>query len=146
MLTRRKFFFSGLIAGISFGISPLMKAEPLTVESKGIPKRKLLENNQNLKNFLNYKGELFLVSGGEGARMVEQLELSDVIDAGSNDQLEQFWLRFKAPHNSTLRKDVYYFEHAEGGKFPLWIEPAEGDIDGKYFEARFTLLKNFRLP
>ena len=64
----------------------------------------------------------------------------EVKDLGSTDQVQQFVLIFRGPPDSTLKKDVYFFEHPQGGKFKLWVEPDGADNDGKLFESRFNLL------
>ncbi|MEE9413414.1 MAG: hypothetical protein V3V22_10230 [Methylococcales bacterium] len=126
-------------------MNSIVGATPFTAVLKNTHERKLLENEQTLKNFLAYKGETFFVSGGDGSHLVEELKLVDVIDAESSNQLEMFLLRFKALNTSTLAKQVYNFEHAQAGKIRLWIEPVSEGQQKKYFDAQFTLLKNFKI-
>ena len=127
------------------GMNSIVDATPFTAVLKNTHEHKLLEDKQTLKNFLAYKGEIFFVSGGDSSRMVEELKLVDVIDAGNSDQLEKFLLIFKALNTSSLEKQVYNFEHAQAGKIRLWIEPVSEGQQKKYFDAQFTLLKNFKI-
>ncbi len=158
MITRRKFFISSVVATAGLGIDSFVQANPLLANSIIPLERKFLENDQNYRNFLAYQGEVFLVSSldedlnedenldePDEQYLEEQVELVDVVDTWGTDQLDQFWLRFKALPSSRLEKNVYNFEHSTAGNIRLWIEPAGSDDDGQYFEARFTLLKNFKL-
>ncbi len=95
---------------------------------------------QTLENFRPYQGQVFRVYGGPGARQVERLELVELKDLGSTDQVQQFVLTFRGPHDSTLQKDVYFFEHPQAGKLKLWLEPAGSDDQGSLFESHFNLL------
>lgn len=99
-----------------------------------------LDERADLQAYRTYQGESFQVWGGQGARLVETLELIEVRDAGSNDRIQQFTLRFRAAPQSTLAKEAYRFRHPDSGDFTLWLEPAGADATGKFFEARFSLL------
>ena len=39
-----------------------------------------------------------------------------------------------------ISRKTHFFEHPQGGKLKLWIEPAGADSAGKLFESRFNLL------
>ncbi len=145
MLTRRKFFISSAVVVTSLGIDSLVRASPLPTTPNSPQERKFLENDQNYKNFLAYQGEVFIVSSFDDQNLSEEVELVEVVDTWGTDQLDQFWLRFKALPTSALEKGVYHFEHAQAGTIRLWIEPAWSNENGRYFEAHFTLLKNFLL-
>lgn len=97
-------------------------------------------DQQTLEHFRPYQGQVFRVYGGPGARQVERLKLMELKDLGSTDQVQQFVLNFRGPHDSTLQKDVYFFEHPQAGKLKLWLEPAGSDDQGSLFESHFNLL------
>jgi len=105
-----------------------------------------LDDRLSLAAFRAYQGESFQVWGGEGARAVEQLRLVEVLDQGSGERIEQFTLRFRAELTSTLGKASYSLKHPESGYFDLWLEPSGQDEDGRYFEARFSLIPERTRP
>jgi hypothetical protein len=106
--------------------------------------RPALDGPLSLAAFQAYRGETFRVWGGEGARAVEELRLVEIRDQGSDGRIEQFTVRFRAELTSTLAKASYSFQHPESGYFDLWLEPAGQDENGRYFEARFSLVPERR--
>ena len=139
-MKRRQFLINNLLL-LGSGLLPGMAiAKTAAVESRGRP---LLADALTRENFTAYQGEKFVVYGGEGARQVEILRLVDVVEMGSDEITEQFWLHFETAAGSTLEQDVYNFEHPEAGKFQLWLEPGETTGETITIWVRFNMLKNF---
>ncbi len=100
----------------------------------------------SLDTFRARVGQTFLIYGAEGlqgARWTERVELMAVTDEGSNQQLEQFVVRLRAQRESALHKTIYTLEHEDGSRWRLFLEPDGEDSKGRYFVARFSLLKGF---
>lgn len=92
-------------------------------------------------DFAALKNESFSVYGGKGLRKVIFLKLIEVSQAREQNKTVEFSLRFQGPADYPLDKNVYTFEHAKTGAFPLFLEPAGADVNGRYYQALFNLLK-----
>lgn len=139
-MKRRQFLISNLTV-LAAGLLPGIAATKTSnTDFPGLP---TLANALTRENFAAYQGESFTVYGGEGVRGVEILQLVEVQDKGSDDIIEQFWLRFETGAGSALEKNVYNFEHPNSGKFQLWLEPGEANGEKRSVWVRFSMLKNF---
>lgn len=138
---KRRQFLIGNMALIGAGLLPGMSIAKSS--NPGTTRLPALANALTRENFTAYQGEKFMVYGGEGVRDVEFLQLVQVLDKGSDETIEQFWLHFETSAGSTLEKNVYNFEHSQSGKFQLWLEPGEVDGDARVIWVRFNMLKNF---
>jgi len=97
-------------------------------------------------DFAAYKGESFSViirgkSGKAWSKSVS-LKIIDISEPRSKEGVtEQFSVRFQGPADYPLEKAVYTFEQPKTGRFSLFLEPADADAKGRYYQATFNLLK-----
>lgn len=93
------------------------------------------------EEFTALKNESFSVYGGKGLRRAVYLKLIDVSPLHEQAQTVDFALRFQGPADYPLDKNVYTFELGKTGAFPLFLEPAGGDAQARYYQALFNLVK-----
>lgn len=108
------------------------------------PANQLVADSKVPMNHADFKalvGENFSVYGGMGLRKVITLKLIEVSPPRENDKLVDFSARFQGPADYSLDKNIYTFEQAQTGAFPLFLEPAGVDTNGRYYQALFSLLK-----
>lgn len=67
------------------------------------------------------------------------LKLSNLFDRPHDGRSEQFTLIFQAPKNAELTSGTFVMAHANTGLFPLYIESAGENEEGKLFRADFNL-------
>jgi hypothetical protein len=63
------------------------------------------------------------------------MELIEVNDGIQTDVSDNFSLIFHTHMEPVLEEDTYVVEHAELGRFPLYITPIELDDNGHYYEV-----------
>ncbi|WP_111656952.1 DUF6916 family protein [Isoalcanivorax indicus] len=85
------------------------------------------------------EGDIFYVAhpryGSVDARLV------GVEDNTRDAQLEQFALRFELPPGSALQDALYRVEHAQGGRFDLFMQRSSDDsVAGEGYVAFFSHL------
>jgi hypothetical protein len=73
-------------------------------------------------------------------RPAERLILEAVDDGLASPRAEQFALVFRGSNRAPLRADTYTLEHAQEGRFQLYLEPSSLGRGGAY-RAVFSLLR-----
>ena len=67
-----------------------------------------------------------------------ELELTDISEAGSPPNLEQFSLLFRGPAEFYLPQQIYPLEHERIGALSIFLVPTGRDEDGFEYEAIFN--------
>lgn len=73
-------------------------------------------------------------------RPTERLVLEAIEDGPASPRTEQFALFFRGSNRAPLRPDTYTLEHAQEGRFQLYLEPSTQGR-GSAYRAAFSLLK-----
>ena len=95
------------------------------------------------EDFKAYLGETFWAyGGGVGLTKAVTLRLIAVSERQRDAYTERFFVRFRGPGDPVLPKNVLTIEHAQSGKFLLFLEPDGNDAQGRYYRADFNLLQN----
>jgi len=67
-----------------------------------------------------------------------ELELTNISEAGSAPNLEQFALLFRGPAEFYLPQQIYPLEHERLGALSIFLVPTGRDEDGFEYEAIFN--------
>jgi hypothetical protein len=95
--------------------------------------------------FAGRLGDTFRVqlepSGSISLQLVEVRDPGPAHGAGAGrdaNQEKSFLIQFRGPRDRPLEQQMYQFEHAQIGAFPLFIVPMAPDPKVRYYEAIFN--------
>lgn len=131
-MKRRQVLFGGSALGVIVGSAPgnllAMRSNP------GHGRRLTRERFQDLVN-----APFDLLDSRH--RRVERLVLSAVEDGPACPGTDQFALVFRGDGEAPRRPATYTLEHAEEGRFALYLEPSR-EPAGDAYRASFSLLRS----
>lgn len=141
-LSRREFVTQGALAGALAGAewqSPLFAAAQKILP----PQDEHVEDAGTKSAFAAAVTSTFRVNAPYGLSTFTLVAVNDLLaNAKAEAGRESYALIFEGDSASALQEDIYTFEHAALGSFPLFVSPATADAFGR---QRYVAIVN-RLP
>jgi hypothetical protein len=93
----------------------------------------------NVQTFRPHLGEAFRIEVGDGSQLEAILTEATALGEGmpQRDRRAPFSIVLRGPQHPVLSQRTYPVEHAEIGKFELFLVPIGPDLTGMRYEAIF---------
>lgn len=91
-----------------------------------------------IDDFKDRVGETFTAGAGEGRVLTLTLTSVDELEPGPDAERKPFSLEFKDEAHDHVPQQTVAIEHAQIGKFDLFVVPLGPEADGMRYEAIFT--------
>jgi uncharacterized protein DUF6916 len=91
-----------------------------------------------IDDFKDRVGETFTAAAGEGRVLTLTLTSVDDLQPGPDAQRTPFSLKFSDEAQDPVPQQTVAMEHAQMGKFDLFVVPLGPGPDGMQYEAIFT--------